>query len=313
MAGVSKMVHSIYYPETRLIKENLWKSLPHNIFESPYKKNQDNMHLPFFEAWVKWSKPVLDFTPFPYFYPTCGSSEAIQEKIALMPKDSSLHIFDGEYEGPELYASRYGINVVKHDRNYYFQSIYNTIKPGDQFYLSQPSSKDGNVWEGYENFIFWMNLIYPNIEIMLDLCYIGTVDKEYYINTNYNNINCIFFSLSKSMGVFYDRIGGVWSKKELLNLTENIWLKNVFSLKLGTELMNSYSIYELPRKYKNKQLKAINKINLNITSSDVVILGHSYPEHYNQLDEFLSRGTDGAKSVRYCLSPTMDQLVTSDI
>src|SRR4051812_43309713 len=108
-AGVSKMVYSIAYPETRIIKDRIWDLHPHNMYERTQTKRQDDMHLPFFEEWIKWSKPVLNFNEinFKYFYPTCGSSEAIQECIAYHATNTeipTIHIFDGEYEGYENYA-----------------------------------------------------------------------------------------------------------------------------------------------------------------------------------------------------------------
>lgn len=313
-AGISQFVYNITYPETKLIKEEMWLSLPHDMYSKTPTKKQDNMHFEFFEAWLNWTKPVLNINDydFKYFYPTYGSSDAIKETIAYHATNRSvdnfiptIHIFNGEYQGYELYAKNYNVRIIKHDINNYKQSIMDIAEPNDQFYLSQPSSKDGNIWKGYDEFLNWMVINCPKVKIMLDLCYIGTVANEYFINANYNNINTIFFSLSKSFGTFYDRIGGVFCKDEIPNLNENIWLKNLMSLKLGTKLLKTYSVYHLPQKYQYAQKEAIKIIGRNIIVSDVILLGHKKTNKPDELDKYLTRGDN----IRYCLTPIMDQII----
>lgn len=311
--GISKMVYSITYPETRIIKDKIWATRPHSMYERTHNKYQDDMHLSFFEEWIKWTGPVLDFNEsnFKYIYPICGSSEGIQESIAFHATNEEIpviHVFDGEYEGYENYAKHYNIQIIKHNRNNYQTSVFNSCYPGDRFYISQPSSKDGNVWKGFGEFLEWMNINLPEVKIMLDLCYVGTVANPYYINTDFPNIDTIFFSLSKVFGVFYDRIGGMFSKNPYPNLNENIWLKNLLSLKLGTELLKEYEVYELPKKYQYAQKRAVEIVGRNICASDVIILGNKISAN-DELDKYLLRGTGESKSVRYCLSPTIDEII----
>jgi hypothetical protein len=84
--------------------------------------------------------------------------------------------------------------------------------------LSQPSAIDGNLWPGYGDFLQHMAERHPQVEVMLDLCYVGLLARDYAIEIGYPNIVRLFFSLSKIFGVYYHRMGGVFSKREIPGL-----------------------------------------------------------------------------------------------
>ena len=312
--GLSKTVYSLLYPEAKKVLDNLWNEKPHSMYERPYLDKQDGSHLDFFNTWLNWTSSVLkiDKGLIKYFYPTAGSSEAIRDSIAVLASkflthahQPSIHVFDGEYEGYASYARAFGLRVVKHNRSEYEKSLEKT-RPvsGDLFYLSQPSSIDGNVWTGYDDFMIFLSAKYPDFKVMLDICYVGTVAKSYQINLTFSNIESVFFSLSKVFGVYYHRIGGVFSRNEISSLHGNRYFKNLFSLRLGTELMTRYGVQELPNKYYNAQFNIIKQLNKkfpDILPSDVVILAHG-PKKKGMYGQ-LTRGD----SVRVCITPSMDK------
>ncbi len=134
------------------------------------------------------------------------------------------------------------MQVIQHNRQFWkdLERDSDAMRPGDCFYLSQPSSIDGNTWDDADEFIKMMAHTHPYVRIRLDLCYLGTTTRPFkLLNANMFNVDMIFFSLSKVFGVYYHRIGGVFCKRKLPGLFGNRWFKNLFSLQLGCELMGA--------------------------------------------------------------------------
>jgi hypothetical protein len=209
------------------------------------------------------------------------------------------------------------IEVIKHERyrwssavNAYPHYTHQPFRPGDCFYLSHPSSIDGNIWPHADAFIEAMAKNHPQVSIRLDLCYLGTTTKDFVLNNaNLFNVEMIFFSLSKVFGVYYHRIGGVFSKKAFPGLYGNKWFKNLFSLKLGTALMEEFSPKDLPRKYAHLQEEAVVELRENTgehptAASDVVLLAWAsrpVSRPNKAWEDCFIRGNH----IRYCLTPYM--------
>jgi hypothetical protein len=310
MEKVIKTVYSFIYPETDQLVKELWNLSPSFLYQKPYEGSQNFIDLTFRDEWLEWISPVVRMNPnLNNFYPTAGSSEAIRESIAQYIQKKNIghkiHVFEGEYEGYLELAKCYGIPVVKHDRND-FNSLMG-MSSGDRFYISQPSSIDGNVWTEFNAFIEFLELFNPNVEVMVDLCYVGTVAKDYHIDLSSKIIHTVFFSLSKVFGVYYHRIGGVFCKYEMPGLYANKWFKNIFSLTLGAELMKRYHVKQLPQKYLSQKLNAIDQINKNndchFKSSDVFMLGHS------ALDCDFAMNFERSGIARICITPLLDEVI----
>jgi hypothetical protein len=145
------------------------------------------------------------------------------------------------------------------------------------------------------------------VEIALDLCYVGICVNDVLINCNYKNIRTIFFSLSKVFGVYFHRIGGVFSKDELLGLVGNKWFKNMFSLEFGILLMKTFKVNELSLKYKNYKQEVEKTIetefNIKIKENDVLILSYS--------DDYLTEFCRGLKT-RICITPALLKKIDKD-
>lgn len=311
MEKITKTVYSLYYPETDKTLKKIFKESPTFLYEKSYVgSTQENMHLDFKDAWLKWVKPVVTMNEnLNHFYATAGSSEAIRESIAQYSHKKytghRLHMFKGDYEGYSEFAKSYNIPVVLHDR-----SNLNTlmgIQSGERFYLSQPSSIDGNVWSQFPEFISILEQFSPGCEVMVDLCYVGAVAKDYQVDLSSKVVNTVFFSLSKVFGVYYQRIGGVFSKSEIPGLYGNRWFKNVLSLYIGIKLMTKYSVQELPKKYLKFQDKSVKDINKkyqsNFVLADVIMLINS------KLDSKLAHNYQRENGARICITPILDEAI----
>ena len=211
------------------------KLLP--MYSMPHLKAQDFMHREFFQRFIEWSRDAVDIVAedYPYQYPTSGSSEAIRETIAqhgnqarARNESPRIHIFEGEYEGYIAYAKAHEVEVVVHNRQSYDYSMQDSFTHGDKFYMSTPSGIDGNIWDGYEKFLQYLEEHDLNSSLMIDLAYLNTTVETPEIRTQSSAIEAIFFSMSKSFpGTYYDRIGGVFSKSPIPGLYGNKWFKNL--------------------------------------------------------------------------------------
>ncbi len=274
-AGVSKIVYALVMPETEATIDSVLDGMDasgrhayHNAFREAWTQKQDDVHESFFDRWVEWARPIVPFEPnqFPFHYPTSGASEGLREaihsygaKARLEQFEPTIHVFEGEYEGYAAYARAAGIPLKSHRRSEW-RSVLEQVQPRDQWYLSQPSGIDGNVWTDYDAFVGEMANSAPQAELMLDLSYVGCVARDFQVPTHYPNIAAIFFSLSKPAGMYYHRIGGMWARQEYLGLFGNKWFKNISSLLIGHAFMTRYEVHELPRKYAPQQKATIDAL-----------------------------------------------------
>jgi histidinol-phosphate/aromatic aminotransferase/cobyric acid decarboxylase-like protein len=257
------------------------------------------------------SPVVTGLGDYPHRYATNGSSEGIRESIWNLARvahasnrPASLHVFVGEYEGYAAYARAAGVDVVTHDRAAWSDVEHDPYSM-HRWYVSQPSAIDGNVWADFPAFLRAMAA--RDIEVAVDLAYVGATERYLSIDVSLPNVPYVFFSLSKVFGVFYHRVGGVLSRSPMLGLEGNKWFKNMFSLYLGTSLIHETpSPATLPARYRHVQAEACRMLaerhGIPLTPSDVILLASSPPGPYP--DSF-RRGP----GYRWCLTPTMDRLL----
>lgn len=325
-AGLSKIIYSLVMPETVAMKDRLLapdnRSEFHDMYTEAWTQKQDTAHFEFFETWRRWASPIVKVPAnFTYQYPTAGASEALRELIGSYGNDArvagyqpTIHMFAGEYEGFSAYAKAAGIPIKTHDRAKW-QETAATIGPRDQFYLSHPSAIDGNVWPDYDRFMQAVSANQPTAQVIIDLTYVGAVAREFTINLECPAIRALCFSLSKPCGMYYDRCGGLVSRNPYLGLFGNVWFKNLYSLKLGTQMMQAHGVYHLPRKYRSAAQvpaarRASEALGFPIEPCDVFILGIS-PVRPNQteLEQYLTRAAGGSSIVRVCLTPRMAKII----
>jgi hypothetical protein len=298
-----------------------------NIYEGAWTGRQDHVDQDFFNTWRQWSAPVLttNNSQWNHMYPTSGASEGLRESINAYGADArannyspTIHVFTGEYEGFKAYADAAKINVVTHNRNNWKESL-SKVSSKDQFYISQPSAIDGNIWDEFDEFARALDKQQPDASLMLDVTYLGSVAKDYHINADHPNIPRIFFSLSKPFGVYYHRIGGVISRESMQGLFGNAWFKNIQSIRLGTALLErSASPQELPQKYQTFRDEALatisKKIGVTLTASDVLLFATAPSnEADTDIKKSLLRGSLGEQFIRVCLTPQMAKIIPNAV
>lgn len=326
--GISKTVYALVTRETRWIKS---LALGHgtaaerdeyfDMFEDAWTNKQDNAHHPFFDAWYRWSAPVVDLNRqnYRYFYPTAGASQAIHHLIYACKADdphNTIHFFEGEYEGYKALAEAAGLSIKEHKRDEWHglldEKSDDYVIDGDLFFISQPSAIDGNVWPEFNEFVAKM----PANRVIVDATYVGAVPRSAVpdrFNLNAPSIRNVVFSLSKPFGVYYDRVGGVWCRNEDEGLFGFKWFKNLSSLRIGTMLMDNLNVFYIPERYAPEQNllcnTASNFLRVKLTPSDVYILATGEVDVNQRMDMKMVDYLTRAGKLRVCLSPGMkDQL-----
>jgi len=309
---VTRTVYGLYYPETRRIVDALWAERPHDWYERNYTGRQDAMHRPCFERWRAWTGAagVTIGDGFPHEYPTAGASEAIHALLALHAARGGkrIHVFAGEYEGYSYLGQALGLDVIVHSRDpeLYRGSLARAARPGDVFWLSQPSSIDGNLWAGFDRFRDWLASETPGAKLVVDVTYVGAVAIEPRVDLDHDVVQAVVFSLSKPFGVYYHRIGGIVSRAEVPTLRGHHWFKNLFSVHLGERLMAAHPARDLPTRYLALQHETIDhciadgEVPPTARASDVVMLAHAPPDGEGFAE--YARG----EGLRFCLSQGMD-------
>jgi len=322
--GVMKTVYVPCDPDVAAVKLALARQEERvlKMYENPHYRCQDVLHHEFFNTYAAWSRPAvnIDLNAFPHRYPCNGSSEAIRETIAYHAScererghEPRIHILSGDYEGYRAYAEAHDVAVIEHARDKYVASMCDAVREGDRFYLSAPSGIDGNIWDGYEAFLEFVETELPGARLMLDLAYLNTTSRVPRIRTDSPAIDAIFVSHSKAFpGTYYDRVGGIFSKYEVPGLYGNMWFKNLRSLLLGVNLMNNFALGEIPRRLAKLQATVIDELNATIgngriVASDVTFIAtQPVPDQLTEIQQLLTRGD----CVRYCLTPGLTRLLS---
>ena len=241
-------IYSLYYPEVRATVEELWIAAPHLLYGAAYNRGQEKLPGLFLDAWRAWTTVKLG-DAFPHAYATAGASEALRE---LIRPGIRVNTFEGDYEGFWRLAQDRGIPFVVRPRG---QCVGATYDDTDVFFLSDPSSIDGDHLDGLDSWIDEMERRHPRVSIVVDVTYVGATKVNRARDfSRHPNVKAVVFSLSKPFGVYYHRVGGVFSRNPIPVLAHgNVWLVNPFSLALGTMLMRRFQPGELPRRYAHVQ------------------------------------------------------------
>lgn len=338
--SVSLTVYSVVWPSTESLVRRVLTQETEELLSrhrAAYTKRQDALHAPFFQAWLDFVGPcVSGLDGYGYSYPTNGSSEAIREVIRqACPNGDFVVVFEGEYEGYEALASPQGTTVLSVNRSRW-REVVQSWKEGSppwgnaraQWWVSQPSAIDGNVWEDYQA---WLDEVatLPGCDVWVDLCYVGMCHPAPQVDVSSPVIAGVVFSLSKVMGAYYRRIGGCFSRKEIPGLWGNRWFKNLDSLYLGqrwleeagTAAIHAQRCAIVQSMAMERAVEAIggqdywDAQGVQWLPSQVPLLMHasttvladpsSAPAWWNTA----VRGRHTAASVRLCLTPSIEKLL----
>lgn len=250
--AVSRTVYSAVWPETealvrRCMAEETEAMLARH--RQAHTKRQDAMHGEFFDAWLAYAQPFARLPALPHHYPSAGSSEAIREILrSALWQQQDLVVFDGEYEGYEAMAAMQGTTIHRIDRQRWREQIEQWLTQGTpwgrqgrraQWWVSQPSAIDGNLWAEFEAWLGATEALGADTSIWVDLCYLGVTTRAFHLDLDRPHVAGVVFSLSKTMGAYYRRIGGCLSREPLPGLWGNGWFKNLDSLYLGTRWLQT--------------------------------------------------------------------------
>lgn len=318
-AGGSGTVYALVMPESEAALNAVLDRRDSLLdrYREPWTRKQDAMHREWFDEWIRWSSPVVKFNPvdFQHQYPTAGASEGIYKVMAEWAARSRadgdvpvIHVFEGEYEGFTAFARSLQLRVVQHDRANWREAC--DIQDNGQFWISQPSAIDGMVWEDFDEFAHRLARLSPHVELVPDLSYVGAVAREYEIPLDSPNIRTFLISQSKPFGIYYHRVGGIFSKIEIGAAVGNAWFKNLQSLALGVELMRRHAVHDLPRRYRAIQEKAAADVGARLSvptlsAADVFVMGTAPADAVNDATSTLLRGSASQQVVRICLTPAM--------
>ncbi|MEI6511497.1 MAG: hypothetical protein WCO25_05700 [Candidatus Uhrbacteria bacterium] len=289
-------IYSLYYQEVRATVEDLWNSSPHLLYGAAYNRGQEKLPGLFLDAWRAWTTVELG-DAFPHAYATAGASEALRE---LIRPGIRVNTFEGDYEGFWRLAQDRGIPFVVRPRG---QCVGATYDDTDVFFLSDPSSIDGDHLDGLDSWIDEMERRHPRVSIVVDVTYVGATKVNRARDfSRHPNVKVVVFSLSKPFGVYYHRIGGVFSRNPIPVLEHgNVWFVNPFSLALGTMLMRRFQPGELPRRYAHVQEQVLADaiaqgiVPASAKAGNVILFGIG-PE-----GDARNRRVDG--TYRFCLTP----------
>lgn len=318
-AGASGTIYSLVMPESEAALLALVgdRDALLDRYREPWTQKQDAMHEAYFDAWIEWSAPIVRFdaAAFPFRYPTAGASEGIFKLMAEARSERpSIHVFEGEYEGFPAYAEALNIRCVRHDRSAW-QAAVGAIDRGGMFWISQPSAIDGQVWPHFEAFAAMLADRRPDVALIPDLTYVGSVAREFEILLDHPGIPAFVISHSKPFGGYYHRVGGVFSRSECPSLFGNKWFKNLLSLAWGTEMMRRHGVFDLPRAYRAVQEEAARRVGRalgiqDLRPADVSIMATADPSQArSDALRAVLRGSPAERVIRLCLTPAMTGLI----
>lgn len=207
---------------------------------------------------AEWLRPIIDLSEF-HVYPMNGITEGLN--WWYYQEKRSVIVDNGDYQ---WITNKKGSNDL--------------IK-----YLSVPSAIDGNFVD-----------VPTNIPIALDLAYIGST-KIKKINIC-QNVEFVFFSLSKSFGLSNIRTGWLFTKhedKKLNDLIYNAKYYNYYANKISEAIIRSFPLDYIYNKLNSKQIEICDK--LNLIPSDSVWLATTKDIEYQK---FRRNGN----TARICLS-----------
>ena len=192
---------------------------------------------------VQWLQPVVDLSEF-YVYPTNGITEGLNWWMAH--EHRSITIDQGDYQW--VIPTNIGKECI------HYQSV--------------PSAVDGN-----------FSSIRTDVPVALDLAYIGsTIIKQIQIP---QNVEFVFYSLSKSFGVRNIRTGWIFTRNEDMRLRSLIYdakYYNYFAHDVAESILRNFAIDYIYHRLRGEQERVCDFI--GAIPSDSVWLATTLSDDY---------------------------------
>lgn len=239
-------------------------------------------------------------------YPVAGSAQGIAGLLADYANRGCTTIWvpEGDYEGYEYQAQNYGIDVV------YFNLKSGKFPTGQTVFMSQPSAINGNLVDPQE-----VQYIADHNDLILDLAYRGLT----YPNTAFDipdNCEAVLWSGSKPYGLFYRRIGFLWSRTPIENLYASRWFKNPEHLWALAVVMTEYPLTYTAHKAKQIQADIVAEYEIlseqPLIQSDVALLAQSSEPWYAEWVRDKNPESNPNKLARVCLSPLIEEHIKNN-
>jgi histidinol-phosphate/aromatic aminotransferase/cobyric acid decarboxylase-like protein len=212
----------------------------------------------------------------------------------------SIYMWSGDYEGYREVAQTRNIHAVAVD----YAADPGSLTPG-YWFLSNPSARNGMIVPGEKI----QAIAGAGHKIFYDLSYLGATLPHRY-DVSHPNVDAVAISFSKPYGLFYYRIGFLFSRESMSTLYANKWFKNIFSLLIADAVLQKLDMPGLARKYLAIQESIVGEINqelgLGISASDAFLLatlpasaGAALPKEKRDLLSRFRRDD----WYRFCLTP----------
>ena len=227
------------------------------------------------DHWVRSSKQNVNGLP-KYSYIVSGITDAFNQTYSLYNK---IGVFDGEYGYHEK---------VFPDR------VTHNLSEADVIIISHPFSGDGN---GSHHRIAEADKL--GIPIFIDCAFFGICGNIDFNFSQYKNIHSVCFSLSKTFGTGWQRVGLLYTIDDYPVAVYADWQYPLTATAMfHYDLIDKYGPDDMYEKYRFTQEQIC--VKMGLVSSNTVIFGLDY---LNKYDEF-KRGDVN----RLCISKMMDIL-----
>jgi|688.fasta_scaffold209768_2 hypothetical protein len=202
---------------------------------------------------IKYFSTSINLSDFKFFYITSGITDG-------------LNYLNNQYLNCD-------INVGVGDYEYFNYLKRETTTTDEILYISNPSAIDGNFVQEWDSLL-------ENKRIILDCAYLGTTStKEIKIN---KNVETVLLSLSKTFGLYENRIGFIFTNRPLPLLHGIIYDNcyfNISSCILTMNLLDKFPLGHIHNLYKDQQNIICGQYNLQ--PSDVCFIASSTDDKYS--------------------------------
>lgn len=208
-----------------------------------------------FDNWIHKYNGIVKGLP-KNRYTVSGITDAFNQLYGMFNK---IGIFDGEYGYHKL---------VFPDR------ITHNFAEADVIIVSHPFSADG--LSSYDKLQIADSFNKP---IFVDCAWLGICQDIDFDFSEFKNIHTVAFSLSKSFGTGWYRVGQIYTEaKYPVSVYEEWFYPLLSSVKYHYDLIDKYDPNFIPNKYKQKQIEVCKEYKL--TPSKTVMFGLDNTERY---------------------------------